>query len=360
MATLTQNEITRLINVITPEIFNQYMREQTAEKSRFVQSGIAVANEAVSRNIDVGGLFVNMPFWNDLSGVDEILDDGGRPLTTDKITAALDIAAVLYRGKGWATNELTGIIAGDDPMAALLARISDWWLRQEQSVLLSVMRGLFDPGGTLAPTHLNDRADYDIDGSLILDTKQLLGDAHDRVNMLMMHSAVYTELQKQQMIEYIQPAGTNVRIPYYLEYAVDYDDGLPFDPTTGVFTTYLFGRGSIGRNSGNPSKMTTFEADRDKARGNDMVYTRRAITMHPHGIAFKNNERAKDGEGVQYVTPSNGDLASVANWELVYEPKNVALLALKHKVKDFVPTPLMKRAALGAAPQMAAKKAAKE
>ena len=61
------NEITKLLDIITPEIFNQYMDEFTAEKSAFVQSGIAVADERVSKNITSGGLLVNMPFWTDLN-----------------------------------------------------------------------------------------------------------------------------------------------------------------------------------------------------------------------------------------------------------------------------------------------------
>ena len=114
------NEITKLLDIITPEIFNQYMDEYTAEKSAFVQSGIAVADERVSKNITSGGLLVNMPFWTDLSGEDEVLGDGDKALTTGKIKAANDVAAVYYRGRGWAVNEMAAVISGDDPMKSLL------------------------------------------------------------------------------------------------------------------------------------------------------------------------------------------------------------------------------------------------
>ena len=73
--------------------------------------------------------------------------------------------------------------------------------------------------------------------------------------------------------------------------------------------------------------MTTFETDRDKAKGTDIIYTRRAVTMHPYGVKWKDAEREAGN-----MTPTNVDLAKPENWERVYEKKNVAILALKHKV----------------------------
>jgi len=38
------NTVTKIADVIVPEIFNPYVVERTAEKSRLIQSGIAVPN----------------------------------------------------------------------------------------------------------------------------------------------------------------------------------------------------------------------------------------------------------------------------------------------------------------------------
>lgn len=323
------NELTRILNVIKPEVYTAYMRERTAELSAFVQSGIAIADERVSQNIRTGGLLVNMPFWNDLagSGTSQTLDDGERPLTTRKIEASRDIAAVHYRGQGWSVNELAAVVSGDDPMGALMDRIAAWWLRDEQTMLISTLKGVFAPGGALRDTHFLDASTENISADIILDTKQLLGDASHRVAVLAMHSAVYTELQKQNLIAFIPNARGEVNIPTYLGYRVVIDDGVPYDSTTGVYTTYLFGTGSIGRNTGSPTHLTLFETTRDPARGNDYVYTRNALTMHPYGVRWTNVSREADN-----ITPTNTDLEAETNWERVYEPKNVAILAMQHKV----------------------------
>lgn len=327
------NEITKLLDIITPEIFNTYMDNFTTEKSAFIQSGVAVSDESVSRNITQGGLLVNMPFWNDLSGDDETLGDGDKALSTGKITAGADIAAVMYRGRGWSVNELAAVISGDDPVGSLMGKIGNWWLRREQMVLMSVLKGLFATGGALATTHLLDRSTKGITAEVVLDGKQLLGDNAGQLSMIAMHSAVYTQLQKLNLISFIPDAEGKIQVPTYLGYRVVIDDGAPKTGTgdSVVYTTYLFTSGAIGKNNGNPSKLTTFEKARVANKGNDEVYTRRAFTMHPYGIKWT-NDTITPGE----ITPTNADLATPSNWSKVYEDKQIGIIAINHLLTETV------------------------
>jgi hypothetical protein len=328
---MTIQELTRIINIVTPKVYNAYMREITAELSAFVQSGIAVADERVSRNITAGGLVVNMPFWNDLSGDEETLDDGERALSTGKIEASRDMAAVHYRGRGWKVNELAAVVSGDDPLGALMARLAAWQLRQEQKMLFSTLNGIFAAGGALRNTHFFNASNRNISAEVILDAKQLLGDAAGRLSVIGMHSATRTELQKQNLIKSIPNARGEIAFEQYLDYRVVVDDGVPHNSVTGVYRSYLFGTGSIGRSSGNPEHLTTFETNREAAKGNNAIYTRRADTMHPYGVKWLDVIREPNN-----ITPTNRDLEDPRNWRLVYEPKNVALVAIDHRVGETV------------------------
>lgn len=329
------NNLTKIVDIITPEVYNTYMQQLTAEKSAFVQSGIAISDERVSRNISEGGTLVNMPFWNDLAGEDEVLADGDTALTTGKITAGKQIASVLYRGRAWSVNELAAVVSGDDPLKALMDRIAAYWVRREQAALLATLNGVFDKStGCLKDSHMLDISAASgtaakIGANAILDTKQLLGDAADRITAIGLHSAVYTELQKQQLIEYVADANNpNIKIPYYLGYRIAaIDDSLPVESSgvNAIYTTYLFGTGSIGRNEGSPDKLTTFETDRERLKGNDLVITRRAMVMHPYGVKYTDTTCTG-------VTPTNAELKTANNWAKVYDNKNIGILALRHKI----------------------------
>lgn len=313
---------TKISDVIVPEIFTPYAIQRTTEKSRILNSGIAIANPRLNELVNAGGLTMQMPFWNDLTGDDEVLSDQ-RALTPGKIGASKDVAALLLRGRAWAANDLAGALAGDDPMKAIAELVSDYWARKEQKILVSVLKGVF-----AAPTmadHVLDKSNAAIDGKMVLDAKQKLGDNADQLQAIMMHSAVYTELQKQNLIEYQTTSDGKITIPTYLTYEVIVDDGMPYDSSTGVYTTYLFAKGSIGRGTGTPVSFIPTEVDRDSLAGVDYLVNRIALVMHPMGIKWKATE-------IEGTTPSNTELATGANWERVYEPKAIGLVALKHKL----------------------------
>ena len=321
------NTVTKISDVIVPEIFTPYVIEKTAEKSRILTSGIAIANPKLNELVTAGGITMNMPYWKDLTGDDEVLSDQ-TPLTPGKINADKDIAALLLRGRAWGANELAGALAGDDPMAAIGDRVADYWSRQEQKILVSVLKGVF--AAASMANHVADKSTQVISGNMVLDAKQLLGDSADQLQAIMMHSAVYTELQKQNLIQYTTTSDGKITIPTYLTYQVIVDDGMPVE-TVGegasaykVYTTYLFAKGSIGRGEGTPVSLTPTETDRDSLAGEDILINRRALVLHPFGIKWIGNPAG--------VTPSNAELATGTNWQRVYEDKNIGIVAIKHKI----------------------------
>ena len=318
---------TKIADVIVPELFTPYVIEKTAEKSVLLTSGIAVNSERLNQLVNGGGVTIEMPFWKDLTGDDEVLSDQ-RALTPGKITAGKDIAALLLRGKAWAANDLAGALAGDDPMNAIADRVSDYWARREQKILLSVLKGVF--ASTSMKSHVLDRSTKGISAEVILDGKQLLGDAADQLQGIMMHSAVYTELQKQKVIEYkevVDPNGNTITIPTYLTYAVVVDDSMP--KSGDVYTSYIFARGVVARGTGVPVSQVPTETDRDSLAGVDVLINRIAQVIHIYGIKWIGNPANPEDS-----TPANSDLEKGTNWEKVYEDKNIGVVAINHRLTD--------------------------
>ena len=316
---------TKIADVIVPEVFTQYVIQKSEEKSNLINSGIAIQNSELNKLVTAGGRTVNMPYWNDLSGDDEVLSDT-TALTPDKITSGKDVAALLIRGRAWSANELAGALAGDDPMAAIANLIATYWSRREQAIMLSILKGIF--ATTLAGTHVKDisgaaGAASIISPQAVLDAKQLLGDSSDGLTAMAMHSAVYTELQKQNLINSIPAARGEITFPSYLGYRIIVDDGMPVN--AGVYNTYLFGAGSFGRGDGVPVSVTPTETDRDSLASDDILINRRAMVLHPFGVKWKDTT-------VAGATPSNAELALGTNWERVYEAKKIRIVLLKHKL----------------------------
>lgn len=314
---------TKIADVIVPEVFNPYVIERTAELSALVKSGIIVKDPELDALASAGGRLINMPFWKDLTGDDEVLSDDGA-LTPGKITAGQDVAALLMRGKAWSVNDLAKALSGDDPMRAIGDLVAEYWARRKQKTLLSVLKGIFSSSSMSGNVHdISSELEgaSKISGSSFIVAKNKLGDASDKLTAVMMHSAVFTALEQQNLISYIPNSQGVVEFPTYMNKRVIVDDGCP--ESGGVYTTYLFGEGAIGEGNGEAPVPT--ETDRDSLAGEDILINRQHFILHPRGVKFTDSS-------VAGKSPTNAELENQANWNRVYENKNIRIVAFKHKI----------------------------
>jgi len=316
---------TQISDIIVPELFAPYIIQRTTADSKLVNSGITQSCALLDTLVAKGGKIINMPSFSELSGNDDVLSDSA-PLVPVKVTAQNSIAPVLIRGKAWSANELAGALAGSDPMTAAGEMLSQWWNLQERRILISILSGISNTA--LKATHSNDISGATGSGGLIsapaiLDTKQLLGDAAIKLTAIAMHSAVYTKLQKDNLIEYIPNSEGVVDFPLYLGYKVIIDDG--FVPANNIYNTYLFAEGAFARGEGVPESLTPIETGRDILASDDILVSRRALCLHPIGLSWKKVATAG-------ATANNSELSDGANWEKVAENKAIGIAMLKHRI----------------------------
>lgn len=321
---------TKISNVIVPEVFNPYVVERTAELAKFYMGGIISTDAQLNSLAQQGGKLVNMPYWNDLSGDDEVLSDSAS-LTVNNITAGQDIAALHARGKAWGVNDLAKALSGDDPMMRIGDLVSEYWARRMQAVLVSSLSGVI----------LNNVANFlsdmvvkvavettagavKFDGDLFIDGQATFGDAIGKISGVAMHSDTYHHLKKTDNISFEKESNGALEITTYRGLPIIVDDGLPkrAGTTSGsVYTTYLFGDGAFGMGQG--TLPVESETDRNSLSGEDVLVTRKSFLMHPRGVKFTS-------ASVAGTFPTNAELATATNWSRVYERRNVRIAAIIH------------------------------
>lgn len=330
---------TTLQDVIVPELFNPYVINRTMELSALLQCGIIANNSEFDALASQAAPTVNMPFFEDLTGESEQVIEGG-DLTDNEISSNKDVAVIIRRAKMWSATDLSAALAGSDPMAAIATLVAQFWARDTQKELIAILNGIFgtvpagDSGTPPAKTRLESNL-LDISGksgtaanwsgSAFIDAEQKLGDAKAQLTGICMHSATEAYLKKQNLIDTVQPSN-DVAFGAYQGKRVVVDDGCPV--ASGVYTTYLFGNGAVALGNGNPVGFVPTETDRAKRKGSgvDYLINRRTSILHPRGVAFTSASVAKT-EG-----PSRTELADPKNWNPVYEPKQIRIVAFKHKL----------------------------
>lgn len=313
---------TKISDIIVPEVFNPYIVERTPELSALFTSGIISNDAQLDALAQSGGTIINMPFFTDLTGDDEVLSDTVA-LTPGKIGTAQDKARLQLRGRAWGVNDLAKALSGDDPMKAIGDLVSAYWARRFQAMLVSSLGGVFASATMSANVHdisAVEGADV-FTGEEFINASHKLGDAESKLTAVMVHSMTFADMKKKNLIQYIPNSQGVVNIPTYLEKQVIVDDGCPVDG--GNYTSYIFGQGAIGFGQGQAPVPT--ETDRDALLGEEYLINRNHFILHPRGVRW--NEETVAGQA-----PTNAELALQANWTRVYDPKNVRIVRFVHKL----------------------------
>lgn len=331
---------TLVSDVIVPAVFLPYVIQRTAELSEFFTSGIIEMSDEFAALAAGGGSTVNMPFWNDLTGNDQVLSDTGA-LTTKKIGASQDVAIINNRGDAWATNDLAGMLAGSDPMKAIGDLVADYWARKTQATVLSELKGIFSiasMAGNLLDVHATSgaagAANY-LTSSTFIDGKQKLGDAKNKLVAVAMHSAVEASLLKLDQIDFIPQSEGKEALKRFQGLPIIIDDGMPVEVinSLNVYTTYVFGKGAIAmgvaRNVGGPVEggfgSWELEFARSALAGQNIMINRRRFILHCRGIKWL-------GGSLAGLSPTNAEFEAAANWLRVYEAKNIRVVRIRHNI----------------------------
>ena len=208
--------ITKIADVIVPELFNRYVINRTMELSAFFKSGIVVNSPEFDTLASEAARTHNMPFFEDLNGESEpTLEDV--KMTPAKIGSNKDVSTTILRQKMWAATNLSAALAGVDPMKAIGDLVAGYWARDMQKELIAILSGVFgtttagDSGTPAAETRMADHildltigktdAAKQISASAFIDACQLLGDAQAQLSGVAMHSATKSYLKKLNLIE---------------------------------------------------------------------------------------------------------------------------------------------------------------
>ena len=316
--------VTKIADIIVPEVFTPYVQQLTEEKSRLIQSGVVTVDPMINQLLGGGGLTFNVPSFKDLDNDAENVstDNEASASTPKKIGTSQEIAVRLSRNNSWSSMDLAAALAGTDPMQAIANRVAAYWVRRQQAAFVAMMNGV------IADNVANDAGDYVnnisgagfIDGvtnfsaEAFLDAAVTMGDSMEDLVAVMVHSVVYNRMQKNNLIDFIPDARGEVQIPTFLGRQVIVDDGLP--KTGSVYDTWLFGMGAVRYGTGS-AKVPT-EVDRKPEAGDgggqEILYNRVELCLHPVGHAYVGT--APSGGPSNAATANN--LAAAASWNRVY------------------------------------------
>lgn len=327
-----------------PEAFGGYVETlPQPNKNELVKSRVIVADENIKNvlSTQTGSYYGTIPFYGRIGG-DALNYDGNTDITATNMDTFEQSVVAVGRAKAWTEKDFSvEITAGVNFMDEVAKQVAYYWDDVDTGIILAILKGVFAMTGDANKVFVDNHT-YDItaevDNEITATTlnsaiQKASGDKRAKFSVVFMHSAVATNLENQNLLEYLKytdKEGVQRALPLatWNGRMVIVDDGMPTEAAADgktKYTSYVFGDGAI--RFANLGAKVPFEMARDAKTngGEDTLYSRRRMCFAPYGVSYIKASQAS-------LSPTNAELENGANWALVNNGKSGGELAtINHK-----------------------------
>ena len=328
---------TTISDLWIPDIWLQTMREKQATFPTLLNSGVVVDNPKATELASGPGEVATIPFFKDITDQDdEIQVENAEPTVDNKITSGQMKAVACNRVCKSSATAFAAQLSGEDPVGEIVAQMAQRRLKQRQKTLLAMVRGAFGSAGAsgvAAPLKAVRVDAFDESGTdatsaqlmgieLFIQAKSLMGELADDLmdGALWLHPTILAALELADETSFDKASHGPWTIRTYRGIPIYTSEALVRAGTTNgfVYDTYLLAKGIIAKGE-KPQKtdvvdVAALQMEKKFGLNNEIIYDRTRFVLHLNGMKWVGTPAAE--------SPSNAELGTVANWNLVLGTAN--------------------------------------
>lgn len=319
-----------------PDVFTDYIQEVDPVHTSIINSGVLRVSPDISAVLTDKNNVFTVPNYAPLSGEAKNYD-GETNNTPAAVTSNKQTGMAFRRMAAWKDQDFTRELTGADPLGDVARKVAYYQQKNNQKDLLAIVDGVLSATGM--ETHVKDisankagqttaTSENRLSGDTFLDAAQeALGDNFDDMTMVAMHSRVYTNLLKLQLVNNITttPDAYSRGVQFGLllnKYLVMVDDSLTTTSSKDgltTYSTYLLGEGAIAtaRNV-RIDRPNYVDYDPETNGGVNKLYSKWGMALHPLGMSIDTTKITKN-------SPTREELGTAATWTRVWDAKNIKL-----------------------------------
>ncbi|WP_201491466.1 coat protein [Pseudomonas paracarnis] len=327
---------TILSDVVFRDELRDYITVNSVERTAFFESGILTSNNDMSTLLSSPSNTFTIPWWVDLDASiesnysNDVYTDIAVPLS---VTSSSMQARAAYLNEGWNCMNLVKNITNQDPLEFVAGRLLSYWRRVAQRRAIATVVGIYNDNVASNGGDMVVDAGGQITAAAIIRAKATMGDYSGQLgglSVIAMHSAVQTELQILNLIDFTPIADQTPEFGRFQGMRVVVDDGMPvITGTPNKYLSVIFGPGALGFAEETPPGEDGLEYERAPDRGNgggaETLWNRRNFVMHPLGYSFLSATITGTPTTTRPISANWADLALATNWERKFARKQVPL-----------------------------------
>ena len=277
------------------DAWEKYMRTLPSTKENALIRSAIFTNVNKYKSImseQAGGYFVTEPIKGRIGGT-PVNYDGATDIKSNERPTYKQTKICFGRANAWGEHDFTAEVTGTNFMAEA-GEVKEYWEEEEQKTVLSILKGIFSMTGGVNGQFVNKHT-YDISSeveptlgadSLNKAAQKALGDKKSNLEVLFVHSAVSTNLEGLNLINFLKYTDKegierDLTIGTYNGKLVVVDDDMPVEEivdTEPVYSTTVSTAATAGDKIEIEGVEYTFVA-------NDSVETGNVIKVGASGTA---------------------------------------------------------------------------
>lgn len=327
---------TILSDVVFRDELRDYITVNSVERTAFFESGILTTNSDMTTLLASPSNTFTIPWWVDLDASiesnysNDVYTDIAVPLS---VTSASMQARAAYLNEGWNCMNLVKNITNQDPLEFVAGRLISYWKKVAQRRAIATVVGIYNDNVASNGSDMVIDAGGQISAAAIIRAKATMGDYSGQLgglSVIAMHSAVQTELQILNLIDFTPIADQIPEFGRFQGMRVVVDDGMPvIAGTPNKYLSVIFGPGALGFAEETPPGEDGLEYGRAPERGNgggtETLWNRRNFVVHPLGYSFLSATITGTPTTTRPISANWADLALATNWERKFARKQVPL-----------------------------------
>lgn len=314
-----------------PEVFAGLMEEVEYWKNPVIASGIVHQDASIMGLIGEKGNVATIPIYTPLNMYDDgmaaLNNDGNTDNTPVELAGSKQTCMLIQRMKAFKAQDFTKELTGADPLTNIRNKIAGYYQQVWESELMNITKAVLSVDAL--SSHVLDLSSGDlVNAGMIYDAEQAaLGDMAGGLGLIVMHSKIYAEFKKLDMIEYEKyitggdAIKQDIQLPTIAGKYVLVTDYNTVD--NGIYSTYLFGEGAfLSCDKNNYENQYYTDYDPESLAGIEKFYTKQGKVLHPNGLSLAVDNIAAE-------SPTTAELGAADNWSLKYNTKNVKMGVIK-------------------------------
>ena len=331
---------TTISDLWTPDIWRQGAAEKARAFPSLLNSPAAVQTPELDAIATGAGISAHIPFYKDTSDDTDTIQVEDTAPTDGELTAGDQIAPILNRVKSYNVTALAGQVSGGNPapIDQIFSTIGFGRMKRRQRTLIATLQGVLGGGaeanGSASVALTANRleafdesgvgagSEHKMSPDLFITGAALLGELDE----MLMGGAIFTHPNVVAQLNILDKQSFKEGVESGLPFKVRTYRGIPIftsrllvraGSTNGfVYETYLISPGAIGIGAKAQSSRVGDTAhlildETQIGKNNLVVFDRNRYLVHVNGTKWGGTP------GGQSAT--DAELATVANWTLVYQ-----------------------------------------